>query len=135
MTQTIPRGDVLVALMGTPHISDMTTSALRLTQALLDRGAQVQLWTCGYATMLTQRSLGENKPRNLVDWSGNYPSTAALAQEMLAAALDQLRWYACRFCSEERGATAHIPEVRLRPPFKFAEHIKACDTSLFLGVC
>ena len=130
----IPRCDVLVALMGTPHASDMTTTGLRLAHALLEQGAVVQMWTCGYATLLTQRSLGEVKPRNLVGWSEDYPSSVTLARELLASHPGRVRWYSCRFCSDERGVAEHIPEVKIRPPYRFSEHIYAADKSLFLGV-
>ena len=128
------RFDVLLALMGAPHVSDMTTTVLRLVDAILERGGRVQVWTCGYATMLTQRALGDTKPRNVIDWSTDYPSTAALIAGLLAAAGCRLSWCACRFCSEERGATAHIDGVRVRPPFKFGEHVAGAGRTLFVGV-
>lgn len=134
MANAIERADVLLALMGAPHTSDMVTSALRLTQALLDRGARVQVWTCGYATALTQASLGESKPRNVVDWSRDYPSSATLVRELLANSRGRLSWYSCRFCAEERGAAEQIPQIRVRPPFKFGEHVAAAAKTMFLGV-
>lgn len=129
----IPPSDVLFALMGAPHASDMTTSVLRLTDALLERASTVQVWTCGYATMLTHSAQGEHKPRNLIDWSREHPSTATLVRELLRAYPDRLHWYACRFCSEERGLAGHIPEVRVRPPFQFADHVKASRKTIFVG--
>ncbi|MBF6216470.1 hypothetical protein IU487_36465, partial [Nocardia puris] len=50
----IEPADVLLALMGAPHASDLITTALRMVQALLEQGGRVQVWTCGYATTLTQ---------------------------------------------------------------------------------
>jgi hypothetical protein len=129
-----PRYDLLLAVMGAPHVSDMTTTVLRLAQAVLDRGGRVQVWTCGYATMLTQLSLGDTKPRNVIDWSTDSPSAAALVTDMLAASDGRLSWCACRFCSAERGAAAHIEGVRVRPPFKFGEHVAGADRTLFVGV-
>lgn len=130
----MPRADVLLAMMGAPHASDLVTSALRMTQAMLDRGGLVHVWTCGYATTLTQLSLGESKPRNVVDWSRDYPSAASLIRELLSASGGRLAWYSCRFCGEERGVTQHIPEVKVRPPFKFGDHVAAAGKTLFLGV-
>ncbi|MGJ3561543.1 hypothetical protein ACR6C2_37900 [Streptomyces sp. INA 01156] len=69
--------------MGSPHESERVTSALRLVQALLEQDRAVQVWACGYATLLTQTPLGEDKPRNLANWNGVYPSTAALVKDML----------------------------------------------------
>ncbi|GGQ06472.1 hypothetical protein [Streptosporangium pseudovulgare] len=130
----IPETDVLLAIMGAPHCSDLLTSALRLTEALVDRGGTVQVWTCGYATMLTQRSLGETKPRNVVDWSRDHPSTAAVVRDLLESRSGLVTWYSCRFCGEERGVSSHIPQVRVRPPFKFGEHVAAAGKTIFLGV-
>ncbi|MFF3396707.1 hypothetical protein ACFYW1_38050 [Streptomyces sp. NPDC002669] len=130
----IPHTDVLVTLMGSPHASDLFTSVLRLVEEMLRQDAAVQVWACGYATMLTQEGLGESKPRNLANWSGDYPSTLTVIRGLLAAHPGRLHWYGCRFCSDERGAVAHIPEVRLRAPSAFAENVAAADKTLFVGV-
>src|SRR3954451_1669385 len=98
--RAVPETDVLIAVMGSPHDSDLVTSVFRLTQALLTAGARVAVWACGYATMLSQDTLGDSKPRNPAAWSMPYPSTAALVQELLAAFPGTLQWYGCRFCSD-----------------------------------
>ncbi|KJS52823.1 hypothetical protein [Streptomyces rubellomurinus] len=134
MAQRIPDADVLLALMGAPHTSDMLTSAVRLAQALLERGATVHLWTCGHATGIAKAALGATKPRNLENWAHGYPSTLALAERLLDAFPEQLTWYSCRFCTEERGSVPLADRIKLRPPFKFAEHVAAARTTLFLGV-
>ncbi|GGW13140.1 hypothetical protein GCM10018980_76560 [Streptomyces capoamus] len=134
MTRILPHTDVLITLMGAPHESDLLTSALRLTQALLDRGASVQVWACGYATMLTQRALGDGKPRNLAAWSTEYPSTSLVVRRMLDAHPGRLHWFACRFCSDDRGAVDHIPQVPVRAPAKYAEHVAAAAKTFHLGV-
>ncbi|MGW2254455.1 hypothetical protein ACWCXH_30330 [Kitasatospora sp. NPDC001660] len=134
MARRIPHTDVLITLMGAPHASDQVTTALRLTQALLERGATVQVWTCGYATLLTQKSLGPDKPRNLADWNRDYPSLTALAEELLTAHPDRLHWYGCRFCSDDRGAVDHLPQVVLRPPAGYAANVAAADKTLLMGV-
>ncbi|MEU6231563.1 hypothetical protein [Kitasatospora sp. NPDC047058] len=134
MARQIPHTDVLVTLMGAPHASDQVTTALRLTQALLERGATVQVWTCGYATLITQRPLGADKPRNLTDWNRDYPSLVTLAEELLTAYPDRLYWYGCRFCSDDRGAVDHLPQVVLRPPAGYAANVAAADKTLLLGV-
>ncbi len=134
MAPQLAPSDVLLAVMGAPHTGELTTTVLRLTQALLDQQGSVQVWTCGYATMLTQETLGASKPRNVVAWTTDYPSSLTLVGDLLTAYPDTLRWYSCRFCSEERGATHHLPAVRLRPPFKFGEHVAAARRTLVMGV-
>ncbi|WP_445396929.1 hypothetical protein ACSMX9_24265 [Streptomyces sp. LE64] len=135
MASKIARSDVLLAVFGGPHRTELMTTGFRMTHALLGRGATVQIWTCGDATGLTRLGLGDSKPRNVVDWTRDYPSTTALARGLLAEHPDRLRWYVCRFCSDERGMTEQIPEVRRRPPFTFWEHAVAADKTLTLGVC
>lgn len=131
---TDERWDLMLAAMGAPHASGQTTSLLRLARAALEGDARVRVWTCGYATMLTAASLGEAKPRNVLDWDGDYPSTAALVRGLLAAHPGRAQWLACRFCSEERGAVPHIPEVTVETPMRFGRHVAAASKALFLGV-
>lgn len=134
MPRTIPSTDVLITLMGAPHADDTVTDALRLVQSLLDVGASVSVWTCGYATMLTQRGLGATKPRNLARWDTEYPSTATIIATMLDAHPGRLHWYGCRFCSDDRGATDHLPSVVLRPPARYADNVAAASKTMLIGV-
>lgn len=127
------RWDLLLVLTGAPHGSDVVTTTLRMTQAALRRGSSVRVWACGYATMLTQTSLGDTKPRNTRDPDTVYPSTAALIRQMLADFDGRLSWIGCTACSAERGAISHIPQVRLRSPARFVQTIKAADKTVFIG--
>jgi hypothetical protein len=130
----LPTSDVLITFLGAPHADDSTTSVLRLVQGMLRRGGRVQVWACGYATMLTQRSLGPCKPRNVAAWSTDYPSTAALVDGLLDAYPGRLHWYGCEFCSHERGATDHLPGVVLRSPAWYWENVAAAGKTLMIGV-
>jgi sulfur relay (sulfurtransferase) complex TusBCD TusD component (DsrE family) len=130
----IPETDVLLVVMGAPHESDLITSALRLTQALLEQGAVVSVWACGYATLLTQQSMGTRKPRNLAAWSVRYPSTVTLVMDLMTAFPGRLHWFGCRYCSDDRGATDHVPEVRTGTPAHFPKHVTASKQTIFMGV-
>lgn len=134
MARAIPSTDVLFTLMGSPHADDTITDTLRLVQALLDAGSRVSVWTCGYATLLTQRTLGDSKPRDLTRWDVDYPSTTRVISTMLAAHPDQLYWYGCRFCSDDRGATDQLPEVVLRAPARYGANVAAAGKNVFIGV-
>ncbi|OEU87010.1 hypothetical protein DB35_25945 [Streptomyces abyssalis] len=135
MAQKITPTDVMLAVYGSPHQTELITTALRLTQALLDRGARVQIWTCGDATGLTRSTLGRTKPRNVLRWTTDYPSSASVISDLLDEYPDLLHWYVCRFCSDERGMSEQIPQVRRRPPFTFWDHTKSAGKLLTLGVC
>lgn len=129
-----PHTDVLLVVMGPPHTGELTTSVFRLLQALLERGASVQVWACGYSAMLSQEALGEHKPANLLDRYAEYPTTVTLIRELLDAFPGRLFWFGCRACSEHRGATGHISEVRMRAPHTFGGHVLSATRTLFMGV-
>ncbi|MEC3976381.1 hypothetical protein [Amycolatopsis sp. H20-H5] len=125
--------DLLLVVTAAPHSSDVITSALRLSQAVLDKGGSVRFWACGYATMLTQTTHGETKLVNTRDPGGSYPSTAAIAARMIEAGAGRFGWIGCTACSEERGATQHLPQVRRRSPARLAATMAAAKRTLYLG--
>lgn len=124
---------LLLFLTGPPHASDLVTTVLRLADAILRQGGTVRVWACGYATLLTQRSLGENKPANMRAWREVYPTTATIVARLLADYQGRLTWDVCRFCSDERGACGHIPQVRVRSPLRLGEVMSAVPKVLYLG--
>ena len=135
MAGPVPHTDIMLKVLGAPHHTELVTSLFRLLQALLDRGASVQVWACGEATGLTRIGLGDTKPPNLADRQQEFPSTAALVRELMAAHPQRLGWYVCRFCAADRGASDQIAEVRIRPPARFWDHVLATDRVLAMGVC
>jgi sulfur relay (sulfurtransferase) complex TusBCD TusD component (DsrE family) len=135
MPWTVPRTDILLKFLGAPHQTDVATTCLRLTTALLAGGARVQVWACCDATRLTWAGLGDAKPRNVADLDRDHPSAPRVVRDLLADHPDRLYWYVCRFCSDERGMADQIPQVRRRSPFTFVEHVAAADKTLALGVC
>jgi hypothetical protein len=52
---------------------------------------------------------------------------------MLAAYPKRFSWIGCTACSAERGATNHIPEVRLRSPARFRATIDAAHKTVYVG--
>ncbi|MEV6113822.1 hypothetical protein AB0L59_15210 [Streptomyces sp. NPDC052109] len=125
--------DLLITLTAPPFGSDTVTTVLRLADAALRRGARVQVWACGYATALTQRSLGAAKPRDLRDLRTDHPSTAAVIGGLMKSHPDAFAWYVCRFCAEDRGATEHIDGVATRSFSRFPRHVAACATTVYVG--
>lgn len=135
MAWSVPHTDVLVKVLGAPHHTELCTSVFRLTEALLDRGATVQIWACGGATGLTMASLGPAKPADVTDRDQPFPSVAAVASCLIRAHEGRLAWYVCRFCAQDRGHAEQIDEVRTRPPARFWEHVMASDQMIVMGVC
>ena len=125
---------VFLGLIGPPYESDQLTTALRIADEAVRQQHRVTIWTCGYSTTLTSAALGPVKPRNAQTWGVNFPSTSALAADLLAWAGDSLQWLVCRYCAEERGVLHQMPQVRVRPPYEFVQRAVAADVALVLGV-
>jgi sulfur relay (sulfurtransferase) complex TusBCD TusD component (DsrE family) len=125
---------VFLGLIGPPYESDQLTTALRIADEAVRQRHRVTVWTCGFSTTLTATSLGPAKPRNAQAWTVRYPSTSALAVELLEWAGGSLQWLVCRYCAEERGALDQVPQVRVRPPYEFVQRATAADVALVLGV-
>ena len=123
-------------VMGTPFQSELSTSLLRMVQSALDLQHQVTVWTCGYATCLTQHSLVRPKDSFAAkDAPATHDlTTAQIVQALLAKHSGSLDWYVCRYCMEERGATQQIAEIKIKIPFTFQHYLSAADVSLVLGV-
>lgn len=134
--EQVDSSSLFIGLMGTPYQSDITTSLFRLTEATLSHGHRVTVWTCGYGTMLTQSTL--IRPEDAIAPKGAsdtlvHMTTAALVQSLFRAYPDQLRWYVCRYCMEERGAVAQIPEIEIQIPYSFNTYLTMADQGLVLG--
>lgn len=125
--------DLLVAVMGAPYSTDATSTMLRWVDATAGRDGRVQVWTCGYATLLTQRTTGLVKEPDVLDRTREHPTVRARIEQMLAER-PTLRWLSCRFCSTERGALEHIDAVRLRPALSFGSHVRESAKTVFVGL-
>jgi hypothetical protein len=133
LTSRPEKCDVLLAVTAAPYASDTATTVLRLTDALLQAGSSVRLWSCGYFTMLTQRTLGADKPRDVTDPRRAHPTTLTLAAELLAAYPDTLAWDVCGFCAADRGAREHLPAVRVRPVSRLAAAAGQAGKTVYIG--
>ena len=123
-------------LMGTPYQSDLTTSLMRMVHEALTQGHEVVVWTCGYGTMLSQRTLirpPDFFPGKASETSG-HPTTSAMIQGLIEYSGGRLKWFVCRYCMEERGAVHQIEEVSIKIPFTFQHYLNKADVPIVLGV-
>jgi hypothetical protein len=132
---TLERGrcDLLVILTAEPYTRDALTTVLRLVRAVLDQGRTVRVWACGHNTLLTRAALGDTKPPNARDPGTAYPSTAAVIGRLIDEYGRRLGWSVCTVCAADRGADAHIPQVRLRSIGRFADTVAAADRTVYVG--
>lgn len=131
------RRSFFFGMMGTPFQSDTVTSLFRMVESALAAGHAVTVWNCGHATGLSQSTL--LRPKDFFagkDEATFNPDTAQLIQGLFRrySGRDQLQWLVCRYCMEERGATAQIAEAKVKIPFSFQHYLSAADVSLVLGV-
>ncbi|MCW7944043.1 hypothetical protein AAW14_18830 [Streptomyces hygroscopicus] len=127
------RWDLLIVLTAPPHTDDTLTTVLRLAQAVLDQGRSVRIWACGYNTVLTQESLGDKKPGNLLAPDREHPSAAGLVRRLVSDHPGRVSWIVCTACSAERGAAHHVPEVRLRSVARLAATMEAAERTVYIG--
>lgn len=125
--------DVLFTLLGNPHETDSVSTALSLCSRLLARGASVDVWACGNATLLTRLSLGATKPRNVFAGDVEHSTSAAWVQAALADHTPALTWSVCHFCSHERGALDHVDGVRTRPATAYRKVVAAAGKTITVG--
>ncbi len=131
------RPSFFFGMMGTPFQTDTVTSLFRMVESALRQGHNVTVWNCGHATGLSQSTLV--RPRDFFaarDAGDINPTTAELIQALFRRypGSGQLEWLGCRYCMEERGTTAQIPEIKVKIPFSFQHYLSAADVSLVLGV-
>lgn len=129
-----PAWDLLLVLLGAPYAGDTVSTALAWTGAAVAGGARVQVWTCGYATSLSQAALGHVKAPHPVRRDEDHPTSVAWLDAFVTAHPDRARWLVCRFCSEERGQGPHVPSARVRPAMAFVRHVRESAATVVVGV-
>ncbi|QCB92295.1 hypothetical protein [Cellulomonas shaoxiangyii] len=129
-----PAWDLLLVLLGAPYAGDTVSTALTWARAAVAAGTRVQVWTCGYATSLSQAALGHAKVAHPLRRHEEHPTSVAWLDALVAEHPDRVRWLVCRFCSEERGQGPHVPAVRVRPAMSFVRHVRESAKTVVVGV-
>lgn len=127
---------LFLGVMGSPFDNDLATSVFRISEATLKVGKELTIWTCGYATQITQTTnVRTVDPISSIKTEDHdHHTLAQMAQALFRQYPQQLRWYVCQYCMEERGATSQIHEVEIMLPFSFNSYLSQADQSLVLGV-
>lgn len=114
--------DLMVILSGAPFGDESISTALRYIEAVSEAGGRVLVWGCGFSTWLTQDGYPDTKPRNAMSWSMDYPSPQKYVSDLIDKYSETLTWVACRYCTEERNFTNHIPSVRTKLAMQIGKH-------------
>ena len=128
---------IFLGVMGTPYQSELITSLFRIVQEALHQGHEIIVWTCGYATQLTQATVIRRPnmfDRGTALEDTHYFATTELVKSLFDFGEERLDWYVCNYCSEERGATDQIAEVKVKVPWTFNYYLNLADVSMVLGV-
>ena len=127
---------LFLGLMGAPYQSDWTTTFFRLLEETLARRCDVTVWTCGNATTITSTLMHRDPDPIHPDSPSQHcaHSLPTLAGRFLETYPDRLRWYVCRYCMEERGATHQMLGIEVKLPFSFDTYLHQAEQALVLGI-
>lgn len=121
------RPDVLLVVTSDRYGTDQFGTIKRLVGAALRGGYSLQVWACGYANMLTQRTAAapDGQPAE---------SAAEVIGGLVTEHAESFSWVACRTCSDDRGVGEHIDGVLTEPSFAtFHEHVANATKVVYIG--
>lgn len=133
------RKTLTFALMDPPFESARSTTALRLIDAALRRGHDVNVFAYEGAVHLAfarqQAHANAVHGRSVEDEDHPLPREwIAALQAAAQAAGSRLEWVNCGLCVDERGVAESIPGVRRGGPPDFAAFVEAADNTLVIPV-
>ena len=128
MTTTNGQRTLTIALMDPPYESERTTTALRIVDAALRKGINVNVFAYEGAVNLTMK--GQAPHPNPVKGTSvedqDHPTTARFVQGLFGMSHEgaKLDWINCGLCVDERGANDWVEGPRRGGPgdlFKWAQ--------------
>ena len=125
------------ALMDPPFESARSTTALRLVDAALRRGHDVNVFA--YEGAVALAFARQKAHANAVHGRSLEEEDHPLPRDWIAALLDaarerglRLEWANCGLCVDERGANDSIPGPRRGSPADFARFVEESDNTLVI---
>lgn len=131
------RKSITLALMDAPYEQERSTTALRLIDAAIRRGLDVNVFAYEGAVSLTsprQRAHANAVHGRDVD-EEDHPLPHRWIQALQAQARDgggRLDWVNCGLCVDERGADEAIEGVRRGSPADFWSFVQESDNTLVI---
>jgi tRNA 2-thiouridine synthesizing protein D len=123
-----------IALMDPPYETETTTTAFRLMEAALRKGAAVQVFAYEGAVNLTmaEQAPHANPAKGTTVEEEDHPNSKDWAAALFEAYGDRLEWVNCGLCVDERGAGNWIEGPRRGSPADFAGWVKESANTIVI---
>jgi tRNA 2-thiouridine synthesizing protein D len=128
---------ITISLMDPPYDSETTTTALRITEAALNKGISVNVFAYEGAVMLTMKAqqAHPNPVKGTTVEDQQHPTTAGFISALFekAGGDAQLQWINCGLCVDERGAADWIDGPKRGGPGDFYKWATESTNTLVIG--
>jgi tRNA 2-thiouridine synthesizing protein D len=121
-----------IALMDPPYETETTTTALRIVDAALRKGHNVNVFAYEGAVNLTmaEQAPHPNPVKGTSVEEEQHPTTKDWIAALFRSADGRLNWVNCGLCVDERGAGNWIEGPVRGAPAAFAEWTKTSDATI-----
>ena len=122
-----------IALMDSPYESGTTTTALRIADAAVRKGHNVNVFAYEGSVSLTmkEQSAHANPVKGTTVEEQKHPTTANFVAGLLATG--KVDWINCGMCVDERGAGNWIDGARRGGPGDLVKWAEESDNTLVMG--
>ena len=127
-----------ISLMDPPYESETTTTVLRIVDAAVRKGHNVNVFAYEGAVALPMKTQAAhpNPVKGTTAEEGHHPTTSGFISALFEAAKAndaKLDWVNCGLCVDERGATDWIEGVRRGGPADFVKMAQESTNTLVIG--
>lgn len=123
-----------LVLMDAPYESERSTTAFRIVDAALRKGATVRVFAYEGAVNLTMADQAPhaNPVKGTSVEEEQHPTTKDWVSALFRAADGRLEWINCGLCVDERGAGNWIEGPRRGGPGDFVKWVEESDQTLVI---
>ena len=135
----MPSGKTLtIALLDPPYERATTTTVLRIVDAALRKGHNVNVFAYEGAVLLPLKTQAQhpNPVKGTSVEDQDHPTTSRFVSALFDLAREQgvtLDWVNCGMCVDERGATEWVDGVRRGGPGDFLKFAESSTNTLTIG--
>lgn len=124
---------ITIALMDPPYEAETTTTAMRIMDAAVRKGHQVNVFAYEGAVNLTMKDqeAHPNPVKGTTAEEEDHPASSRFIAGLLAT--EQVDWINCGLCVDERGAGNWIDGTRRGAPADFFAWTQESTNTLVIG--